>query len=588
MDSFGSGLEASLTDECTCAFCMDLYEEPVQLPCQHSFCQACLNSYAQSKKGPKLKCPVCVTEHPLKAPGDISGFPVDLFAKRVVAHLKAQRDQAAKKPLPNAQLQLDPSAIARASAPDAEPEEADPIVIAPRSTESAANGVASAPPMELFDPPPKIQADSPALAAANGSPSFWDRIFKKSPKPSSSAPSSPSPSAPVASSSSPLQPSSSSLASPSYVTPSAPEAVHSAPNASYAASSSSSHQLQPSRAAPNPLEASSSNTNPPMTFSRAQAVQKNVEKANSGDKLGLSRAEHHSKRKRSKPVEMPPGLLPPREMLVQGCRPLFDKEEIWMPFVIPLTDVRKLWSQWLSTLWFTDVQTCRLEGVTQVLVPAWRIAGELTVHYDAVATVRIQKEKGQTIVERHHQTASLKMTDYATVVCGVDQTVPFADLMQLCVMTDQLPMGDSPSFMQWILGSRAEPREMQEFPIPDGAPLERDANWYGAWQQSVAPEVILKDRSITKTIEDAIKKSNKVLTHSSISFRSITPVGFHSLSLAPLRIPMYLCNYLHLSSSTTYHFVMSGQNGEIHDGTKRPLTAFGSFMKGVFGGAFSK
>jgi hypothetical protein len=274
-------------------------------------------------------------------------------------------------------------------------------------------------------------------------------------------------------------------------------------------------------------------------------------------------------------------------MILQGCKPLFDKEEIWMPFVIPISEIQKLWAQWLTTLWFADISTCRLEGIAQVLVPAWRIAGELTVHYDATATVRIQKEKGQSVVERHYQTGSIKLSDYATVVSGVAQHVPHADLMKLCVMTDQLPMGDSPSFMQWILGSRAQPREMQEFPIPDGAPLDRDADWYSAWKESVSNQEILKDRNVVQKVEEAIR-SGRGLAHSSLSFKSITAVGFHSLSLTPLRIPMYMCTYLHLATASNYHFIMSGQNGEIHDGAKRPLTGFGSLMKGLFGGAFSK
>lgn len=46
-----------LEEELTCPVCRDIFEEPVFLPCSHSFCRACLKRWWKKKQ--VLKCPVC-------------------------------------------------------------------------------------------------------------------------------------------------------------------------------------------------------------------------------------------------------------------------------------------------------------------------------------------------------------------------------------------------------------------------------------------------------------------------------------------------------------------------------------------------
>ncbi|KAL3888253.1 hypothetical protein ACJMK2_000624 [Sinanodonta woodiana] len=51
-------------DEPTCPICLGLFNVPRQLPCAHTFCQSCLQSYITSKaleheKKTCIECPVC-------------------------------------------------------------------------------------------------------------------------------------------------------------------------------------------------------------------------------------------------------------------------------------------------------------------------------------------------------------------------------------------------------------------------------------------------------------------------------------------------------------------------------------------------
>uniref|UniRef100_A0AC34FQL3 RING-type domain-containing protein n=1 Tax=Panagrolaimus sp. ES5 TaxID=591445 RepID=A0AC34FQL3_9BILA len=52
----------------TCPICLDRYKHPKLLPCHHSFCLPCLESYADSVHR-NLKCPECRAEHPIPYDG---------------------------------------------------------------------------------------------------------------------------------------------------------------------------------------------------------------------------------------------------------------------------------------------------------------------------------------------------------------------------------------------------------------------------------------------------------------------------------------------------------------------------------------
>ncbi|XP_033741048.1 E3 ubiquitin-protein ligase TRIM7-like [Pecten maximus] len=65
-----------LEEELTCPICLELYQDPVFLPCQHNFCRECLNTHIQQHtlEGTPFPCPSCrctvqlTEEHVTKLP----------------------------------------------------------------------------------------------------------------------------------------------------------------------------------------------------------------------------------------------------------------------------------------------------------------------------------------------------------------------------------------------------------------------------------------------------------------------------------------------------------------------------------------
>ena len=49
------------------------------MPCQHTFCLACLESYVESTGGrPRLRCPECRSEHVLSLDGGVQSLQTNL------------------------------------------------------------------------------------------------------------------------------------------------------------------------------------------------------------------------------------------------------------------------------------------------------------------------------------------------------------------------------------------------------------------------------------------------------------------------------------------------------------------------------
>ena len=64
-----------------CPICMNLYEEPCVLPCQHTFCKKCLLPL-QNNESNLLDCPLCRTKHRL--PNGIEGLAANYTMKRLI------------------------------------------------------------------------------------------------------------------------------------------------------------------------------------------------------------------------------------------------------------------------------------------------------------------------------------------------------------------------------------------------------------------------------------------------------------------------------------------------------------------------
>ncbi|CAD5222098.1 unnamed protein product [Bursaphelenchus xylophilus] len=75
----------------TCSICLDRYKMPKLLPCHHTFCLPCLESYADTVHH-NLKCPECRSEHAVPFEG-AKAFPNNLtLAKFLDIHLEATDD----------------------------------------------------------------------------------------------------------------------------------------------------------------------------------------------------------------------------------------------------------------------------------------------------------------------------------------------------------------------------------------------------------------------------------------------------------------------------------------------------------------
>ncbi|KAI6192675.1 RING finger protein nhl-1 [Aphelenchoides fujianensis] len=77
----------------TCSICLDRYKTPKQLPCFHTYCLPCLDSYADTFNH-NLKCPECRTEHSIPYNG-AKGFPTNLtLVSFLDIHLEATDENA--------------------------------------------------------------------------------------------------------------------------------------------------------------------------------------------------------------------------------------------------------------------------------------------------------------------------------------------------------------------------------------------------------------------------------------------------------------------------------------------------------------
>ena len=49
----------TLKEELTCPLCLDIFEDPKRLPCEHIFCRQCLHSLALRSISGSIICPEC-------------------------------------------------------------------------------------------------------------------------------------------------------------------------------------------------------------------------------------------------------------------------------------------------------------------------------------------------------------------------------------------------------------------------------------------------------------------------------------------------------------------------------------------------
>jgi len=82
--SWGQMSKNQRYDVTECVICADTYTDPRQLPCLHTFCLACIESYSQDKRpGDMLACPLCRREFTFSDSGLVS-LPKDRFIGKML------------------------------------------------------------------------------------------------------------------------------------------------------------------------------------------------------------------------------------------------------------------------------------------------------------------------------------------------------------------------------------------------------------------------------------------------------------------------------------------------------------------------
>ena len=76
-----------------CALCIDRLQKPKVLPCQHTFCVACLELWV-AKNNNQLSCPVCRNEYQLPD-GGVNGLPDNFFVNSIIDFIGRKRQVSA-------------------------------------------------------------------------------------------------------------------------------------------------------------------------------------------------------------------------------------------------------------------------------------------------------------------------------------------------------------------------------------------------------------------------------------------------------------------------------------------------------------
>ena len=79
-------MAAALDPELTCPICLELFQDPVALPCMHSYCRGCLASILQSNVDRRggVQCPEC-REVAMLDDGGVAKLPRNFSLANIVA-----------------------------------------------------------------------------------------------------------------------------------------------------------------------------------------------------------------------------------------------------------------------------------------------------------------------------------------------------------------------------------------------------------------------------------------------------------------------------------------------------------------------
>ncbi|KAI8497613.1 hypothetical protein Bbelb_249190 [Branchiostoma belcheri] len=109
MGSAPSNLKREVHEELSCSICLELFTRPKVLPCQHTFCQDCLQGVAG--RGGTFKCPNCRQQVTLPPQG-VAGLPHNLMAANMCEKVRKQEtllEETEKQPQSGNRCSFHPS-----------------------------------------------------------------------------------------------------------------------------------------------------------------------------------------------------------------------------------------------------------------------------------------------------------------------------------------------------------------------------------------------------------------------------------------------------------------------------------------------
>jgi RING-type zinc-finger/B-box zinc finger len=84
MDPTSSAVREQLNDITECSICHDTFRDPRTLPCLHTFCFECLETYAKGKRpGEIIECPLCRKKHTIPERG-LADLPKNFFIGKLL------------------------------------------------------------------------------------------------------------------------------------------------------------------------------------------------------------------------------------------------------------------------------------------------------------------------------------------------------------------------------------------------------------------------------------------------------------------------------------------------------------------------
>ena len=75
----------NLREEVSCSVCSDIFTDPKQLPCIHSFCLHCLNQWHRTSHGrDTIRCPKCQAVSGVPESGDLKDLPTSFYLNGLI------------------------------------------------------------------------------------------------------------------------------------------------------------------------------------------------------------------------------------------------------------------------------------------------------------------------------------------------------------------------------------------------------------------------------------------------------------------------------------------------------------------------